>query len=190
MTSLIEKVQQSSPASKLIVFGYIREAENKVIFQNMPRLICYLCVIHYCHGEYFEVSRANASDYKLSADQTKVTLIKSNPSAYINLHHLLDSDKFNEATWEFKILKCLWIGIILRNKVDTAYQLFINTWIVKNEPMMKITLDMKNSKMIVFTSNETRSLNLTKRKKCNIWQLSIALMSTQDSIVLIDFCIH
>ena len=95
MTTSLKVLKYIDQRTKFVVFGYIREYENKLsLYINISPGICYICLAYYFLGEYFEKA---GNQFIISND--KMTVTKKQ-----------ESYKYEYSNWNNTAYGKLWIN--------------------------------------------------------------------------------
>ena len=109
MTTCLKDLKYIDQRTKFIVFGYIRQYEEKLLlYINISRGVCYLCLAYYFLGEHFEKAgnQFTISDDKMTVTKKEESYVYEysnwNNTAYGKLW--IDSTIPQIIKWKFKIL--------------------------------------------------------------------------------------
>ena len=181
---IFSKIKQIKQSEKDVVYGYIRNAENdyKLITNNIPELIFFICLMYYYELDIFETYSE-----KLQISGSRNSIIEK-----------IKYDKYNKwATWKCSAYGTLWIP-------SNTNQTFIwtvkyikgasttNIGIVNNNHHFDINENFNKKKSYVFVLNGQVYIDQTYRPsfvtdlRCKIGDKLKFIVDFETSTIKID----
>ena len=162
MAAFLKRLKSIKQDTKLTVFGYVRQNENKLsLFCNVPAMVSYLCLSYFFHGEYFEQA---GDDIQISNDKMTITKI-SNTNDWYNTSYgkkWIDSAIPQIVEWKFKI-----------NEMVDGYSIFL--CLVSKDNRSNDDCNRKDDyPNYGFSANGRAAVNSQRAYKSTNWKIGLS----------------